>query len=203
MKYLSDKDWLEKELIIKNTKTISEDLGCSRTFINYWARIHNIENRIRIYSEENDILEFLYSIGLNNIQTNVYGIIGNPNGKWRRQLDLYIPNIKLAIELNGVYWHSGDKIRHLEKLNLCKENGIKLLQFWDYQWNEKNEMCKSIIRSNVGLNERIYARKCSIVELSSLEYKQFLEKNHLQGSVNSSIRYWIEMWWGVSFCYRI
>ena len=189
LKYLSDKDWLEKELLIKNTKTISEELGCSRTFINYWARIHEIENRIIIYSEEKDILDFLNSVGVDNIQNNIYGIIGNPIGKGRRQLDLYLPNIKLAIELNGVYWHSGDKDRHLEKLNLCKEKGIKLLQFWDYQWNEKIEICKSIIQSNLGLNERIYARKCSIIELSSLDYRNFLDENHLQGAVNSSVRY--------------
>lgn len=189
LKYLSDKDWLEKELLMKNTKTISEELGCSRTFINYWARNHEIENRIRIYSEEKDILDFLNFIGVYNIQNNVYGVIGNPTGKGRRQLDLYIPDIKIAIELNGIYWHSGDKIRHLEKLKLCKEKGIKLLQFWDYQWNEKTEICKSIIRSNLGMNGKIYARKCLIVDLSSLEYRNFLDENHLQGAINSSIRY--------------
>ena len=57
------------------------------------------------------------------------------------------------------------------------------------RWNEKMKICKSIIKSNLGLNERIYARKCSIIKLSSLEYRNFLDENHLQGSVNSSIRY--------------
>jgi len=189
LKYLSDKVWLENELMVKNTKTIADELGCGRSFINHWARTHGIENRVRLYYEETDILNFLTSVGCENIQTNLYGIIGNLIGLGRRQLDLYLPDIKLAIELNGVYWHSGDEDRHLEKLNLCKDKGIRLLQFWDYQWNDKQEICKSIIKSRLGLNDKIHARKCKIVELQSKEYYKFLEENHLQGGVNSSVRY--------------
>lgn len=189
IKHLSNRDWLERELSTKNTKTISEELGCSRSFINVWARTHGIENRIRIYSEENEIYEFLDKLGLTNIERNIYGIIGNPKGLGRRELDLYIPDKKIAIELNGVYWHSGDEYRHIEKLNLCRAVGIRLLQFWDFQWNEKDNICKSIIKSRLGINEVRYARKCSIIELSSEEYRQFLNNNHLQGAVNSSIRY--------------
>lgn len=189
LKLLSDKDWLSGEFLVKKSKVISTELGCSISFVNYWARIHQIENRVTIYSEENEIAEFLLLNGIKDVLSNVYGVIGNPAGLGRRQLDLYIKDKTLAIELNGVYWHSDDKIRHLEKLNLCREKDIKLLQFWDYQWNEKRNICESIIKSNLGLNERIFARKCKIVLISSKEYKDFLDHNHLQGNTNSAIRY--------------
>jgi hypothetical protein len=39
------------------------------------------------------------------------------------------------------------------------------------------------------LSKKIYARKCKIINLSSKQYNEFIEFNHIQGSVNSSIRY--------------
>ena len=35
----------------------------------------------------------------------------------------------------------------------------------------------------------IYARKCKIIEISSKTYREFLSINHIQGEINSSIRY--------------
>ena len=189
LKFLSDEIWLTEEFSTKNSKTIAFELNCSKTFVNYWARIHKIENRANIYSEENEISEFIEVLGITDIKKNVYGIIGNVSGLGRRQLDIYLPEKNIAIELNGVYWHSDNKTRHIEKLNLCRDSEIKLLQFWDYQWNEKTDICKSIIKSNLGLNGRIFARKCSIIEITSKEYCTFLYENHLQGPVKSSIRY--------------
>ena len=39
----------------------------------------------------------------------------------------------------------------------------------------------------MGKSERIYARKCTVKEVSSKEAKEFLEKNHLQGACNSKV----------------
>lgn len=114
------------------------------------------------------------------------------------ELDVYIPSNKIAIEFNGLYWHSSgsresdqySKTRHLEKTNLCAEKGIQLLHIFENEWEDKNKrkIWKSIIMNKLGQSKRIYARKCSVKEVSSKEAKQFLENNHLQGSVASSAR---------------
>jgi len=105
-----------------------------------------------------------------------------------KELDIYIPSKKLAIEVNGLFWHSTnggrsvDKNYHLEKTNQCKKLGIKLLHFFEDELKEKLEICKGIIDANIRDGEQIYARKCSIKEISHTESKNFCDKYHLQGS---------------------
>jgi len=57
--------------------------------------------------------------------------------------------------------------------------------FWDYEWNNKNEICKSILNKNKNV---IYARKCDVKEISSKESNEFLNFNHIQGAANTSIK---------------
>ena len=105
---------------------------------------------------------------------------------------MYSEEHKLAVEVNGVYWHS-DKFRErdhlLDKTLKCEQLGITLLHFWDYEINKKGDIVKSMISSRLGLNQKIYARKCVIKEVSSKESKQFQIDNHIQGSAVSSINY--------------
>jgi len=48
----------------------------------------------------------------------------------KMELDVYIPDLKIGIEYDGVYWHSTSyaKQKAKEKYNICKENGIKLIR---------------------------------------------------------------------------
>jgi len=105
------------------------------------------------------------------------------------ELDIYLPEYKLAIEVNGVWFHSSkfkhDPKYHDNKFKACNALGIKLLQFWDYDIKKKENLVKSMIMANIGKSHRIYARKCIIKELSSSMYAGFLETNHIQGSVHS------------------
>ena len=109
------------------------------------------------------------------------------------ELDFYFPNSNVAIEVNGNFYHStlGGKGKnyHLTKTKMCEEKGVRLIHIFEYEWNEKQEICKSIISSALGVyNQRIYARDCEIREVGSNESKVFLDENHIQGSVNSSYR---------------
>ena len=67
------------------------------------------------------------------------------------ELDIYIPSKRIAVEYNGLAWHSekfkgnGTKTYHLMKTNLCKENGIKLIHFFEDEWLEKKEIVKSVL----------------------------------------------------------
>lgn len=149
-----------------------------------------IPNNVSISSQERKLSPFLE--GKVEYLSNTRKIID------KKELDFYIPSHKLAIEVNGVYWHSYDeecKIRnknkfyHLEKTTKCNEKGIHLLHFYEYEIDLYYEKVCSIINSFLGLNEKIHARKCKIVNLNSTTYYNFCEENHIQGGVNSSIRY--------------
>ena len=108
------------------------------------------------------------------------------------ELDIYIPDKNIAIECNGVYWHSDiykDSKYHRDKFKKCQEKGIQLISIWEDQVVNNPEKIKSIILSKLGIYEkRIYARKCEIKEVSSKECNDFLDNYHLQGKTNSPIR---------------
>lgn len=106
------------------------------------------------------------------------------------ELDILIPAKKVAIEFNGVYWHSfKDKNYHLNKTKLCEEKGIRLLHIWEDLWINKKEIYKSIIKSALGIyDKKISARKCVCREIDNSTYKDFLIENHIQGAMNSTIR---------------
>ena len=111
-----------------------------------------------------------------------------------KELDIYIPSHKLAIECNGCYWHSTNmndvnNRYHYNKFMNCKEKGIQLLTVWEDQIVNSPEKIESIILSKLGIyKRRLYARECSVHLVDSEHCREFLDCYHLQGSVNSSVR---------------
>lgn len=107
------------------------------------------------------------------------------------ELDIYIPSKKIAIEYNGLYWHSSgskdtDKTQskyHLMKTEMCEKRGIHLFHIFENEWLDpiKKEIWKSMIKHKLGLSKKIHARKCTIKEVNPKDAKKFIEENHLQG----------------------
>lgn len=110
-----------------------------------------------------------------------------------KELDIYLPEYNLAIEMNGVYWHSEiylDKYYHKEKTLKCREVGINLFHIWEDDWKYKRDIVKSIIRNKIGfIDNKIFARKCELRKVESKEANKFLDENHIQGSSPSQVRY--------------
>jgi hypothetical protein len=109
------------------------------------------------------------------------------------ELDVYLPDHNLAIEMNGLHFH-GDrsgkkKDYHLSKTEKCLKLGITLLHIFEDEWRDKKDIWKSIIRHRLNKTpDKYYARKCDIREVTIQEASQFLSMNHLQGYSKSSIR---------------
>jgi predicted SprT family Zn-dependent metalloprotease len=108
------------------------------------------------------------------------------------ELDIYIPSKNIAIEFHGLYWHSSkyrDSNYHYDKYKLCKDKGIQLIQVYSDEWSNKKAIVLSILSSKLNaISNVIYARNTIVKEVSTKEAKEFLDKNHIQGSVKSSIR---------------
>jgi hypothetical protein len=131
---------------------------------------------------EKDLLNYISSIYNGNIINN-YRKIGF-------ELDIFLPELSLGIEFNGIYWHSEffkQKDYHYNKYIKCLENNINLIQIWEDDWNYKKEIIKSIIKNKIKSSEKIWARKCEIREVTDTNLiKEFLNKNHIQGWCVSS-----------------
>ena len=110
------------------------------------------------------------------------------------QLDFYIPSINVAIEFNGLYWHSElagrNKTYHVNKFKKCDELGIKLIQIFEHELIYKPELIKHRILSALGKStNRIYARKLKTKQISSKIARKFLNDNHLHASTSASFNY--------------
>lgn len=181
---LRDKEWLITQNKTKSITEIANELNVTYRTVYLWYIKHDIDMNFfsPSYSkQQSDITDYIKTL-TENVVVNDRTII-KP-----KEIDIFLPDHNLGIEFNGMYWHSEDPKRHLIKHNICAEKDIDLIQFWDTEWVAKPDIVKSIISTRLGKNSVIYARKCVIKELSSLEYNTFVDENHIQGKVNSSIR---------------
>ncbi len=137
---------------------------------------------------EIELLEFIKSLNLEIIE-NSREIISP------KELDIYIPSKNIAIEFNGLYYHSEehgkDKLYHLNKTESCESKNIQLIHIFEDEWLFKQEIVKSRLKQILGLNNilsKIHARKCEIIEIPPEIKNEFLEKYHIQGKDNSNIK---------------
>ncbi len=103
-----------------------------------------------------------------------------------------MPQYNLGIEFNGLYWHSDMNLEnnyHLLKTELANMKNMKLLHIFEDEWVFKSDIIKSIIKTKLGIfDNKIFGRKTTVKLISSEESRNFLNKNHIQGNINSSIR---------------
>ena len=146
---------------------------------------------------EKEVVNYIKNIYSGEIIENSKQIISP------KELDIYIPEHNLAIEFNGLFWHStaaldytktslnAFKKRHLEKTKACESKNINLLHIFENEWLDpiKKEIWKSIIRYKIlGVKNRYFARKLKIKILDKNNEEEnylvtkFFEENHLQGS---------------------
>lgn len=138
--------------------------------------------------KETELAEYIKSLGL-EIKISQRTVLGDS-----KELDILIPSKNLAIEFDGLYWHSEvkktDKRYHLDKTIECEKKGIRLIHVFEDEWDFKKEIVKSRIKNILTLNDkRIYARNCEIRPVDSEICRQFLDNNHMQGGINASIKY--------------
>jgi hypothetical protein len=105
------------------------------------------------------------------------------------EVDIYLPDLNIGIELNGNYWHS-EKFReptyHLDKSTYAYEKGINLIHISDDEWLYKRNIIESIILNKLKLIDiKFYARKLNLIfdYDKKNKIKEFLNQNHLQGYI--------------------
>ena len=172
----------------KNHKYIISSKNLYQRKIIYKSNICTICNPIGsgVSDAENEICDF--------IKDNYNGevIQSDRNILDRKEIDIYLPELGLAFEYNGVYWHNElykDKNYHLDKTEQCSEKGIHLIHIYEDDWNNKKDIIKSRIKNLLGSSNRIYGRNCDIREVVDTKVVgDFLIDNHIQGKIGSKIK---------------
>ena len=117
-----------------------------------------------------------------------------------QEIDIYVPEFKVGFECNPTYTHNSSKGTiwsddimsydyHCKKSMLCRNKGIFVFHVFGYDWSQKQDIIKSMIKNLLRKSEIVYyARNLEIRDVSDLEAKEFLIKNHRQGYCNASVR---------------
>ncbi len=108
------------------------------------------------------------------------------------ELDFYLPEYNMAIEFNGLYWHSesikNDKNYHFNKTEKCNKQNIRLIHIFEDEWLQHKQVCLDLLSRFLNINQqKIFGRKCKISEIDTNLCKQFLNENHIQGHSASKI----------------
>lgn len=178
---LFDKEFLsncaDKKMSLKN---VADILGCAMNTVRLYALQHGIIFN-GYNSSEREILEFVQKFDDSAAKTRR---IITPY-----EIDIFSPKYNLAIELNGEYWHSEDKVGvnyHLEKQKITESKNIRMMQIYLHEWETKRSIVESMIMSNMNLNTKVSARKLIFTELNKERAKDFFNQNHLQGWLKCS-----------------
>ena len=96
------------------------------------------------------------------------------------ELDVFLPDIKIGFEYNGVYWHSDKPIDyHLNKTNKCKQLGITLYHIFEYDYINKPNVIKDIIKQAI-YPIVIDGAKLTKTSITNSQYVEFVNQYNLQ-----------------------
>lgn len=129
---------------------------------------------------EKEVADFVSSIYKGKILRN-YQIFGD-----RREVDIYLPDKNLAIDVNGSFIHSdlGNKFvpksvsHHFDRFVEAKVHNIRLINLFDIDWGDK---VKDVIKDIICSKEIIYARNCVCKVIDKKQANDFFDKYHLYG----------------------
>jgi hypothetical protein len=142
---------------------------------------------------EIELCKFISGLGL-KLETSVRGLIG------KKEIDILVPEKNLAIEINGIFWHSeafGGKERgyHLDKTNAAQSKGLRMVHVFEDELLYKRDIVKSRIKNMLVKMPTIFARRCSVREVDPKIKNKFLNKYHIQEGDKSSVSLGLFLGW--------
>lgn len=130
---------------------------------------------------QESIAKFIESLGLSVVR-NTRSVLLNG-----LELDVYVPERNIAVEYNGLYWHSQMRKSskyHSNKSQAGRDVGVNIIHVFEDEWRDKQKIVESIITSKLCLTQKkIGARQCSVVELGTEQRRDFFDRNHVDGDV--------------------
>lgn len=163
----------------------------------------NLPEYLKKYSKKNNNNESYYEIKVKEIldELNINYIRRTRKIISPKELDFYLPDYNIAIEVDEVRGHNSDynylaqgkqkpkpKNYHKNKTDICKSKGIRLIHITELDIIEKYDQLKYYLISLLNKNSNvIYGRKCKLKIVERNEEKEFLNLYHLQGYRPSNV----------------
>lgn len=126
---------------------------------------------------EDEVAQFLEQLGL-RVERRV-----RPTGAW--ELDIVLPDLMVAIEFCGIYWH-GENFKspsyHQNKLRQANDAGYRLVTIFSDEWEQMTKRVQAHLRAMAGLNHKVGARTHRVVKVGWAQARDFLAQFHLQGA---------------------
>lgn len=147
---------------------------------------------------ENSMAEFLWHLGVNVVRWDRTILDGF-------ELDFYLPDQNLAIEYNGLRYHSSwadehrgrDWVRNHQKWKQeqCAKKGIRLLHYYEDEWINRRAAVTKQLSLALGRYDgpRHYARQTKTTWLPWADAKDFMDLHHLQGAPMQGTSYGLEV----------
>lgn len=138
----------------ENMKTIGQKIGVKYCTVYRRCRKHPSFTPNNNSAFEERVCQWLDDMGVSYQRKNRKLL-------YPSEIDIYIPDARLAIEVDGVYWHSQNAGKgseyHINKTRRCEEQGIQLLHLFDFDDMEEWQLHigKLITRFPFVFNEQI------------------------------------------------
>lgn len=104
-----------------------------------------------------------------------------------KELDIVVPDRKLAIEYCGHYWHStlgispeAARKKHVVKYKAAAAKGIRLLTIFEDEWRERRPQIEAMLDRVINPQRGPGARECVVT--GGGDFSAFYEKYHIQGA---------------------
>ena len=168
------------EYINNKTKILIRHNTCGNEYYVKPNNFLNNNNRCKkccnnVSNSENELKEFIKEIYNGKIIFNNKSII-KP-----LELDIYLPDIKLAIEFDGLYWHSNkflDKNYHYEKYKRCLDLDIKLIHIFEDNWNNHKERIKNYLDRIINSKDNmVYSLDNYNIKKNTKKYSLYVNDN--------------------------
>ena len=190
LEILSDKERFRSFVTNKNRQEVTSELEIADHTLYLYAKKYDaatLFSRPLLSQFEIEVSEFLNGLDI-KFEQNSRNIISP------KELDFYLPEHKLAIECSGLYWHSElsagrGQNYHYDKHQACAKLGIQLITIFDDEWNNNQELIKRVLTNKLTkTNNNIFARKCVVKEITTKEYKEFINQNHIQQYAHAKVK---------------
>lgn len=154
------------------------------TIKNRCRKCHPIEYNFQNTKQEREFEEYLINNNI-NYKKHTRSIISP------LEIDFYLTDFNIGVEFNGLYWHSEiikENDYHIEKTLICEKRGIKLIHFYEDEWDNNSGACINTIQNIINKIEddnNFIIKKNVDKDI----IKNFINTNTLQHFKNYSISY--------------
>lgn len=130
---------------------------------------------------EKDVLDYICSIYTGQVLENRRDIIPP------YELDIFVPAKNLAIEYNGLYWHSETLVgrRDYDKYKLCQKVGIRYVSIFEDEWRFNRLRVEGMLLNLLGRRAATVRLRPQQLTIEGIPYEQasdFLDKHHYLGA---------------------